>query len=233
MILTGVDGCKAGWIAISQDLGSGVISADVHYWFVDLVNQSGDIGIITIDIPIGLTVSGPRTCDTLGRKLLGKRHSTIFPAPIRPALGAATRLEASEITRAVDNRGVGAQAWNIYKKVREVDACLRSNPSLSEKVFEVHPELSFRCWNEGFPIPASKKSQQGKEFRKQLISQTYGPEIFGQIREKYPPSVVAVDDIADAFAALWTAVRIQDGSAASIPDPPEVDSSGLRMAISY
>jgi len=233
MIVTGVDGCKAGWVAITQDLEDDGICSDVYFKFSDLVSNLKDSSVIAVDIPIGLTDSGPRTCDQLARSLLGKRHSTIFPAPIRPALDATSRLAASEITRAVDGRGVGVQAWNIYKKVQDVDNYLRSNPTWREWLFEVHPELSFRAWNNNFPIPVSKKSKEGMRIRKQLIAHRYSSGIFHKIRGQYPQSVVANDDIADAFAALWTAVRIYTGVAIFIPAPPEVDSFGLCMAIVY
>jgi predicted RNase H-like nuclease len=211
----------------------GGISADVHFWFADLVNKSIDSRVIAIDIPIGLTGSGPRTCDLLARKLLGKRHSTVFPAPIRSALNACSRFEASKITRAVDGRGVGAQAWYIYKKVQDVDAYLRGNPSSQDKVFEVHPELSFMAWNEGVPILSPKRTADGFETRRRLVASRYGAGAFQQVRDRHPGNVVADDDIVDAFAALWTASRIYDGNASFIPDLPEVDSAGLRMAIAY
>ena len=44
---------------------------------------------------------------------------------------------------------------------------------------------------------------------------------------------VADDDINDAFASLWTAERILNGSAKVIPDHPCRDPFGLRMEICY
>jgi predicted RNase H-like nuclease len=69
--------------------------------------------------------------------------------------------------------------------------------------------------------------------RKQLIENQYGSELFPQIRAQHPRSVVAGDDIVDSFAALWSAIRIYSGVGVFIPDPPEVDSTGLRMVIVY
>ena len=37
------------------------------------------------------------------------------------------------------------------------------------------------------------------------------------------------DDILDAFAALWTAERIKNGTSQTIPAEPPTDSYGLRM----
>ena len=233
MRLTGVDGCKAGWIAISQELREGGISAAVHARFSELVKQPPESLVIAVDIPIGLTAAGPRRCDRLARLLLGVRHTTIFPAPIRAALRASKRVEASAITQRIDGRGVGAQAWNIYRKVAEVDDFLRDHPGWREKVFEVHPEVSFRAWNAGVPLAAPKKTAEGRQARQQLISSRFGAGLFEQIRNSYPKKLVADDDIADAWAALWTAARIHAGEAVFVPDPPEVDPAGLRMAITY
>jgi predicted RNase H-like nuclease len=49
---------------------------------------SGGIVAAGIDIPIGLTASGPRSCDLEARRLLGPRRSSVFPAPAREVLRA-------------------------------------------------------------------------------------------------------------------------------------------------
>jgi len=47
----------------------------------------------------------------------------------------------------------------------------------------------------------------------------------------YAVGQVGHDDIADAFAALWTAERKLLGQAIPIPANPPVDQLGLRMEI--
>jgi len=42
-----------------------------------------------------------------------------------------------------------------------------------------------------------------------------------------------MDDLLDAFAVLWTARRIAEGKAVTLPARPPLDSFGLRMAIAY
>jgi predicted RNase H-like nuclease len=44
-------------------------------------------------------------------------------------------------------------------------------------------------------------------------------------------SVAAVDDMLDAGVAAWTAKRLFDGVARSIPEPPEFDGNGRAVAI--
>jgi predicted RNase H-like nuclease len=146
-LMTGVDGCKFGWIAITLDTHSWVITHALHPDGVTLVNTHSESSVVAIDIPIGLTEQGARACDQAARALLGRpRSSSVFPAPIRPALAARNREETDRITREADGRGVGAQAWNIYNRVRDMDGLFRSSSRLREKVYNAHPVLR-NCFN--------------------------------------------------------------------------------------
>lgn len=228
--IIGVDGCRAGWIAILKDLDSGVITSEVFTSSDQLFSQPTKPDILALDIPIGLTDAGPRQCDLLARKMLGQpRGSSVFRAPIRSAVNASNRQEADAISRSVDGKGVGAQAFGIYPRICEVDRLIRTNNNLREIVFEVHPELCFMAWNNGEPIQESKKSHEGMSIRLGLVQSHFGIEAAKAMRERFPSSQVADDDIYDAFAALWTAERIKAGTADVIPDKPEIDSFGLHM----
>lgn len=66
-----------------------------------------------------------------------------------------------------------------------------------------------------------------------LAQAYFGKDAVCSARQKHPVSLVADDDIYDAFAALWTAERIHLGIAEVIPDRPEIDSIGLRMSMWY
>ena len=113
-IVAGVDGCKGGWFCAAKDAGTDSIWFGVYDNAKLLLQQQPEPLIIAIDIPIGLPEAGPRMCDIEARKLLGPRRSSVFPAPIRPALQGNTRKEADLISRQVDGRGVPAQAFAIY-----------------------------------------------------------------------------------------------------------------------
>ena len=233
-LIAGVDGCKAGWIAIRLDTNSGECSSEIFSSASQLINQSHDHEALALDIPIGLTNSGPRQCDLLARRMLGpRRGSSVFPAPIRPALPAPDRIEADRIARAIQGKGVGAQAFALYARIRDVDNSIRGSAQARRFVYEVHPEVCFMAWNDGNPIVESKKSYLGMRMRFDLIQSHFGVNSAEVIRQKYPPTQVADDDINDAFAALWTAQRINLGTAEVIPDPPEIDPLGLRMGMWY
>jgi len=234
LVIAGVDACKGGWIYISSDLASGEVSSDVFSSLESLLDRTPRPIALAIDIPIGMTDSGPRECDKLARAMLGHpRSSSVFPAPIRPALEAKDRKGADEIARSVDGRGVGAQAWGLYPRIREVDGILRGNPLARRFIFEVHPEVSFAAWNGGMPIADPKKLSEGMEKRTKLIDEHFGNEVRNAIRRRHLRNLVADDDINDAFAALWTAERIQSGVAEVIPTPPEIDTLGIEMGMWY
>jgi len=232
--IAGVDGCKGGWIAVRKDLRTNEISSAVYSFGRQLFSLSPDHEILALDIPIGLTDSGSRRCDILARKMLGRsRASCVFPAPIRPALIASDRKGADSISRAVDGKGVGAQAFGLYPRIRDIDAIMRGNDQARDITYEVHPELCFMALNQGQPIIQSKKSHEGMSARSALVILHFAEASVRLVRKAHSTGIVADDDIYDAFAGLWTAERIHSGIAEVVPDPPDTDSFGLPMAMWY
>ena len=232
LMIAGVDGCKGGWICITKDLVRGDISSGFFPSLGSLLEWIPAPVVLAVDMPIGLTEAGSRQCDKLARKMLGRpRASSVFPAPIRPALQASSREQADEISRSIDGRGVGAQAWGLYPKIRQVDEILQGSPLARRYTFEVHPEVCFMEWNGGAAIAEPKGSAAGMAIRTGLVDTHFGKEARGAVRERHRYGRVADDDIHDAFAALWTAERIRLGQANLIPDPPDIDSTGIEMGI--
>ena len=190
--------------------------------------------VLALDMPIGLPDQGARSCDRLARACLGPaRRNSVFPAPIRSALGASNREQASEITQAIDGRRVSAQAWGLFPKIREVDAWLCERQSARKQVWEVHPELSFWAWNEGSAMSHAKKTLPGREQRLRLAEAWLGPDLLSRARGSWKRGELADDDILDAVATLWTAHRIEDGTAQVLPESPLRDAVGLPMRIAY
>lgn len=67
---------------------------------------------VAVDMPIGLTESGPRDCDRVARRLLGwPRRCSVFSAPVRSVLGIGDDREACDAHRAVGRRGMSRQAF--------------------------------------------------------------------------------------------------------------------------
>lgn len=229
--IASVDGCKRGWLCLVQDATGSVMSA-----CFDAANalfaQTPGPAVLPIDIPIGLPDAGPRACDREARTFIGPRRNSVFSAPIRPVLSARSWEEACSIRYRVEGKRMSKQAWEITHKIAEVDRALRADPLRHTWVREVHPEVSFRAWH-GTPLAYAKKKPGGRAIRAELVAQRFGNDAFHDVRAKYRRSEVADDDILDAFAALWTAERIQRGRAGTLPAAVPTDSEGLRMEIVY
>ena len=192
--------------------------------------------IIAVDIPIGLldhALPGGRLCDVYARRLLHpNRMSSVFSPPVRDTLESASYPEALAINRLSSHHSLGLskQCFGILPKIREVDRLM--TPELQESVREVHPELSFLALNHGGALSHSKRTQEGRSERLELlVRHGFAPFIaqaFGARLQGAEP-----DDALDACAACWSARRIAEGRSTPIPQEPHRDARGLRMAIWY
>lgn len=218
--IAGVDGCRRGWIAVVKD--GAAIEPRVCESDGELVALFGECAVVAIDIPIGLS-DGPRFCDQNARQFLGKRASSVFPAPPRSLLKVQDYADANRLSRQLQQRGISKQCWAIVPKVAQIDRILQKRHELRSRVREVHPEVSFTAWAKA-ELP-SKHSAEGAAVRRALVAARYGelPPLPRGVRE---------DDLLDAFAALWTAERIFEGRATPLGDEHR-DVTGLPMRIVY
>lgn len=228
--ICGVDGCRGGWVAVSKDLNSGRVSWRMHESIEALASQVPEYELIAIDIPIGLPDTGPRLCDLEARKLLGARGSSVFPAPVRAVLNATSPDEASAIRYRLEGKKMSRQAFGILPKIKQVDDALRMDIGLRSQLREVHPEVCFYFLADGKPMQHSKKTAEGRAERLALLTPTFGESVSQALMERRALQS-GVDDVLDAFAALWTAERITNGTCASVPSEPVRDAFGLRMEI--
>ncbi len=247
--VAGVDGCKAGWIAMRQDPGGSPI-VGVYLGFDDLLTALPSDAIVAVDMPIGLpevSGKGGRGPEALVRPLLGQRQSSVFAIPSRAAVYADTtsfstvdawyeaHRRASAVAAATSNppRGVSIQAFGIFGKIREIDGLLTARPDLRARVFESHPEVAFWRLNDGRAMTLPKKikgtvNPAGMEERRALLARHGYERAF---LDQAPPKGAAADDFLDAAAMLLVAGRIARGEAASYPNPPGVDDRGIPVAI--
>lgn len=225
--IVGVDGCTDGWVFVVE--ADGQLNAGVAPDMQSLLSDLADDAIVAIDVPIGLPDSGPRNCDLEARRLLGvPRGSSVFPAPVRACLGAATYSDACAAHVSADGRRMSQQAFGILRKIREVDELLSGDPRLQDRVREVHPELCFAMWNKGTPMLHRKSRRPGRFEREALIDSLWLGER-ERLRRVLCGHRYKADDLNDAFAALWTARRIRNHEAAVLPVSPPADIRGLRM----
>ena len=227
----GIDGCPAGWYAVRTAAANGHITGKVHARFSDVLADALPTAVIAVDIPIGLRSAGNRPCDDLARKALApRRSSSVFPAPLRPVLGAASHRDASAIRRGIDGKGMSIQSFAIMRKVEEVDLALEKASDHARRVYEVHPEVCFAKMNRGLPMEFAKKKSEGRAERLGLLSQAFG-DAPARLLEERVRNQVGADDVLDALAALWSALRIGSNEHESLPAIPDHDSQGRRMAI--
>jgi predicted RNase H-like nuclease len=130
-------------------------------------------------------------------------------------------------------RKVSKQGFMLFPKIRELDALLRSRPSLRDQVHEVHPELAFWTMNGETPLSQPKKVkgrpyEPGLSLRRSLL---VGMGLSPALVEAAPPVGAGADDALDALAALVVAREIAHGRGRSFPDPPGRDAFGLPVAI--
>lgn len=209
MRVAGVDGTKGGWVAVL--LADAAFAGDrlirpVESRFAEL----GDVDVIAIDVPIGF---GPRRADAAARAFLSGAASTVFTTPTRETLERPFG----------PGLGVSAQAHALGPRIIHVTALAEGD----ERVYEVHPEVSFRAMNDRRPLRHRKKSAGGALERVELLRR-HGIALDGLGETAHAP----LDDVLDAAAAAWTANRIACGAAACLPDPPDI-AAGRPVAIWY
>jgi predicted RNase H-like nuclease len=222
-----VDGCRAGWVAFKVEVPSLTTSVDVVVLPELLNSRSADLLCLAIDIPIGL-LDCSRACDNAARKLLGQpRGTSVFAAPCRAALSAITHAAASQINREKTSRGLSQQAFGIIPKIKQVDDAIRAE--CQRWVLEVHPEVCFWALNQRQPMAHNKKTREGAAERIALLRQVF-PEIERHLANR-PPRVGA-DDLLDAAAAAWTALRWNRNETESVCSP-ERDPRSLATTIWY
>jgi predicted RNase H-like nuclease len=233
-MFVGVDGCRAGWLAIGLETKDS--------WQVNIFPDASSLwdyhrraSLILIDIPIGLKTEGraERRCDPEARRLLGPRRSSVFPAPCRSAAYANSYLEACDINECLTGRRLSRETWNIIPKIREVDRLLLSTPSAKSRIRESHPELCFWALA-GHPMEYPKKRPEGQLEREKVLTSIYPQtaEAMAHTLSTFKRKDVARDDILDALSIAVTAMMGRQ-RLVSIPQTPELDDRGLCMEMVY
>jgi predicted RNase H-like nuclease len=230
----GVDGCRAGWLAVRVEWSSERLALDYALYprFAPILEQYPDAAAIAVDMPMGLYESGrvrARPCDQAARQRLGRRACCVFLPPTRAMLDA----DAYAPLRAL---GLSVQAYHLIPRIRELDALL--TPDLQARVWESHPELSFLAIT-GAPIPHPKRTAEGYAARVDALRCAFGDagdafaNALAAFREQVAPKDAGMDDFLDACALAWSAQRCLRGESEVCIGDPTHDARGLLMAIRY
>jgi len=209
--VAGVDGCRGGWVVATVD------GVAVSRSFATIAAANFDV--VAVDMPIGLPDTWGRGADRAARAYIRPRGACIFPAPPRALLLFDTYTEANAASKAHYGRGLTRQTFNLFAKLREVDAVI--DATNQRRFVEASPECSFRALTGH--VLAPKRTREGRQARHRALEAQFGP-IDLRVTDARP------DDVLDAYALLWTARRHAEGSAISFPGD-EVDGRGLMMRI--
>jgi predicted RNase H-like nuclease len=198
-----VDGAPGGWIVVR--VGPGRVGWSVQPDAAAVLAATTGCVAVGVDIPLGLP-AGPRrrACDEETAQALGPARSSVFPAPPRAVLTAASHAEACVIARQLTGRGISLQSFHIGPKVLDWDS-LGERPAT---VFEVHPELAFRRLEPNVTF-GSKKTARGAGQRIAALAGWVSPAL--ALAEL--PLGARLDDALDALAAAWSAQRWARGEA--------------------
>ena len=169
-----------------------------------MLDALAEARVIGVDIPIGLPAEGQRRADLEARRFVGGRRSSAFFAPARGAFE-----EESYAAARARYRGISAQAWALKRAILEVEAY-----ATDPRVFEVHPEVSFRALNDA-ELPFRKRSWNGQQHRLGLL-RAAGIELPASLDAGLAPA----DDLIDAAVVAWSAGRIAVGEAKTLPGRP-------------
>jgi predicted RNase H-like nuclease len=222
--VAGVDVWKGKWLAVVLR-GRIYEDARLRTRIGDVLADVGDVGAVGIDMPIGLTSGEERRhADEAARAFVGPRRSSVFPTYPREVYAAPTYDAACEESIRLVGVSISRQAYGLGERLLELEQAVVGRAD----VWEVHPEVSFRGMA-GDHLRWPKASWNGFYERLELLRRE-GVEI--------PPAVeslhhVGSEDVLDAAAAAWTAARIAEGTAASLPSEPTQFAGDRPLAIWY
>jgi len=225
----GIDGCKAGWLAIWIDKNNFLF--DVCPNLFDLSAKYPTAKRYLIDIPIGLgTPSHPRSIETVMRQELKGRASTVFNSPSRAAAYCESYQTAKAMNLSDTGKSLSQQSFAISPKIREANDFTFSETSI--EVIESHPEIAFKHLNAGKVLMSKKKTTNGLLDRLQILTRVNSnvERIYSKIESKTPRKSVARDDIVDALCLACT-LEVAGESLQFLTDENKFDSQNTPIRI--
>ncbi len=216
----GLDGFRGGWVAAWID-DRGDHGFDYSSGLSRLLSMPHRRAMI--DMPIGLKMSGHRSCDISARDLVG---AAVFMGARRNLWEFPDQASANQYywKHEGPRMGISCQLWNIRDKIREVDDFI--TPERQATIGEAHPELVFFKLNDHVRLER-KKSEAGRRQRVKLLVDRRFVKLSKWLTQRHGTGI-GRDDLIDACAC---AVAARDSTAHFGGDA--VDSRGLRMEINY
>jgi predicted RNase H-like nuclease len=195
-----MDAARGAWLAVALEVGR-FAGATLAPTIDAVLAMHSEAHAVAIDIPLGIIETYGREADTAARRFVQPRGSSVFPTPPRAVIEATDYDAARAIC---DERGwprPTKQSYGMRDRILEADRAAHSD----DRLFEVHPEVSFRELA-SHPLE-TKMSFQGQTQRVELLASA-GIHLEGRID----------DDLLDAAVAAWSAARYARGEALPLPD---------------
>ncbi|WP_315798323.1 DUF429 domain-containing protein [Bradyrhizobium sp. SZCCHNRI3043] len=219
--IIGLDGFSRGWVAVSiaGDRRDIAFPADVS------TALSAPFTRAAIDIPIGMTDDGNRTCDKLARDKLAPHRSRVFTGARRWLW--ENYKDPDEANIEASRRGqkrASRQLWHLGRKIMEIDSFVRAH--LDRDIREVHPELVFLRLH-GAPLP-SKKTEHGARLRRDVLVSAGFAAIDDWMTRARIGTGAKPDDVLDACAV---ALGARDCAGCVPEEAAPRDAHGVPMQI--
>jgi predicted RNase H-like nuclease len=200
--VVGLDGCRGKWLAIA--LNDGAFAEARFGSAASLTAAWPDAVAIGVDIPIGLPQGWPgRDADRAAREFVGERRSSVFATFPAVVLEAPTYIEAKEICVARGWPRPSIQSFGMRHRIFEIERLAATD----ERIFEVHPEVSFRELIGRSLAP--KRTASGASERRLALAAS-GIDL--------PDLPHPLEDVLDAAVTAWTATRYARGDALPFPE---------------
>ena len=206
--LIGVDGTSSGWVASIGTSQKRYLNTIKFLGTLDELLSDYPDSVVVIDMPIELNEKNYlRECDILAKRYLGKNfQSSIFIPPLKKVLKCDNYEQANSLSKKIAGKGLSKQSWHLKNKISEVqDLC-----KLSNKIYEGHPECSFKMLKKE-PLEAKKKSVQGIFERLDLLRRA-GLDPLSTTLNLENNSEIKIDDVLDSMVLFITALRIVEGN---------------------
>ena len=201
MQVVGADWARRRWLCVVLEAGKASVTSERS--FAELVARFDEAAAIAVDIPVGLPDASPmRRAELQARGLV--HPSTVFPTYPPPVYECPTHAQAVSLCRSRGWPGISRQSYGLWRRILEVEP-------YALHVHEVHPEVSFWRMNGKSRLEASKHTWNGFFERRRLLERE-GIGLPDRLPEAFPAT-----DVLDAAAAAWTAQRIADGTAETLP----------------
>lgn len=209
MLVAGADVWKGQWVVVCLNHGR----FDRAYLAATIalaIAGASDAEVIGVDMPIGLPAPGTfRASDKEARVYVGPRWQSVFMTPSADLLEAPTHAQANERARAEGWARISAQAYALGPQILQ----LQPHAEADDRIYEVHPEVSFVAANGDLHLQSSKSSWNGLALRRRILAD-HGiaiPDHAG------PAGAAGAADVLDAAIAAWSAARIALRQAVSLP----------------